>query len=469
MKIKYFIISLLTLLILPFGVKAASGSISVGGTSTAVVGNKVTVTVTLSSNTLIGSWQMSLNYDRNYLQLTGSTAEAGGTMMAASSTTGVRKKTYTFTFKTLKTGNTKVSVDSYLAYDYNDLSALSLSSGSKSIKIITQAELEASYSKNNNLKSLSVEGFTITPEFNKDTLEYNVVVPEDTKEINILAQAEDSKSSISGVGTQSVSLGSNAFPIVVKAENGSEKTYTLNVEVKDANPITVKVGDENLTLVKIKESLPIANAYSEYTVHISDYDIPAYKNENTGFILVGLKNESGAINLYIYDEENQEYKPYYEIGTNKLTIYPLTITDKLKGYSKEKIVLNDQEVEVYSYNDKSDFVIIYGINIETGEKDFYVYDKKNQIISRYDEEPIQDLNEKLTLYTYFIFGFIGLSLVMFITLIFVITKKSKKKNKNKKMPTPPEKTETTNIIEEIATEDKEDNKKDKKDQKKRNA
>ena len=121
MKIKYVIISLLTLLILPFGVKAASGSISVGGTSTAVVGNKVTVTVTLSSNTLIGSWQMSLNYDRNYLQLTGSTAEAGGTMMAASSTTGVRKKTYTFTFKTLKTGNTKVSVDSYLAYDDKSL------------------------------------------------------------------------------------------------------------------------------------------------------------------------------------------------------------------------------------------------------------------------------------------------------------------------------------------------------------
>ena len=188
-KIKLILMSLFCILAFPNLVNAASGKINVTGTSTVVVGNNVTVTVTLSSNTPIGSWEMSLNYDKNYLQLRSTNSESNSTRMAASSSTGIKSKSYTFTFKTLKKGNTKVTVDSYLAYAFEDLSQISLTSSSKSINIITQAELEASYSKNNNLASLGVEGFTFTPEFNANTLKYNVVVPENTKEIKINAVA----------------------------------------------------------------------------------------------------------------------------------------------------------------------------------------------------------------------------------------------------------------------------------------
>lgn len=34
---------------------------------------------------------------------------------------------------------------------------------------MTQSELEATYSKNNYLSNLEVEGYTLTPEFDKDT------------------------------------------------------------------------------------------------------------------------------------------------------------------------------------------------------------------------------------------------------------------------------------------------------------
>ena len=171
-KLKILILGFICLLFMPGMVDAASGSISVSGTSSAVVGNRVTLTVTLSSGTSIGSWQMDLNYDRSYLQLVSSTAEAGGTSMVNSSASGVRSKSYTFVFKTLKTGNTRVSVSSYLAYAYSDLSQISLTSSSKSIRIMTQEELEASYSKDNNLKSLSVtvgeESYEIDPDFSAD-------------------------------------------------------------------------------------------------------------------------------------------------------------------------------------------------------------------------------------------------------------------------------------------------------------
>ena len=441
-KIKLILMSLFCILAFPNLVNAASGKINVTGTSTVVVGNNVTVTVTLSSNTPIGSWEMSLNYDKNYLQLRSTNSESNSTRMAASSSTGIKSKSYTFTFKTLKKGNTKVTVDSYLAYAFEDLSQISLTSSSKSINIITQAELEASYSKNNNLSSLGVEGFTFTPEFNTNTLEYNVVVPENTKEIKINAVAQDKKSSISGIGTVTVAPGANKFSVVVRAENGSEKTYTINVEVEG----------KKYTVVKLKENLPEVSLYGEYTVKINEFDIPAYKNEYTNLVLVGLKDEEGNIGLFIYDEKNNKYSSYHEIGVNKITIYPLETSEEIKGYTKDVIEINGVKVNGYYYTKDSNYVIIYGVNVETGDKGFYMYDKKMQSLINYNDEYAVDLNKKIELYTYIIFGFSGVFVLMIIILIALVSKKGKKKNKNKnivtnEIPKEKEKLDKNTIIE----------------------
>ena len=436
-RIKLLLASLFCLMVFPSVVGAASGKIAVSSSSTVVVGNNVVVTVTLSSGSSIGSWEMSLNYDKNYLQLKSTTSESGSTRMAASSATGVKSKSYTFTFKTLKKGNTKVTVDSYLAYAFDDLSEISLSSSAKTINIITQAELEASYSKNNNLKTLEVEGFTLTPEFNASTLEYSTVVPENTKEIKINATAQDKTASVSGEGTKTVAPGANKFSIVVRAQSGAEKTYTINVEVKDENPINVSVDGKNYTVVKLKENLPLISLYAEYTVKINDFDIPAYKNEYTNIVLVGLKDEEGNINLFIYDEKANKYQAYHEIGVNKITIYPLEASEEIKGYTKGKIEINGINVNGYYYNEDSNYVIIYGVNIETGDKGFYMYDKKMQSLINYNDEYAVDLNKKLELYTYIIYGFSGVFVLMIIIIIALIKKrgkKNKRKNDFKEIP-----------------------------------
>lgn len=430
-KIKVILISLFCLLVIPKTVFAASGKINVSGTSTVVVGNNVTVTVTLSSSTLIGSWEMSLNYDKNYLQLRSATSESNGIRMAASTATGVKSKSYTFTFKTLKKGSTSVSVGGYLAYAYADLSEISLSSNSKKINIITQAELEASYSKNNNLASLGVEGFTLTPEFNANTLEYSVIVPEDTKNVNITGTVQDKKASITGVGVQQVNQGNNKFLVTVKAENGSEKTYTINVDVKDENPIEVTVGDKKYTVVKIKENLPIASFYNEYSIKINEFDIPAYKNDYTGLVLVGLKDTDGNISLFIYDDENNSYKEYNELKSSQITIYPLKPEENIEGYKKGNVKIQDIDVEGFYLNEDSDFFVIYGVNVETGDKGFYMYDKKMQTLIKYNDELSSLLSEKIKLYTYIIIGFISLSVVMLIIIIVLVCKKGKKKKRGK--------------------------------------
>ena len=450
-RIKKIFMAMLIGLLFPCIVNAASGSINIASSSTVVVGNKVTVTVTISSGTKMGSWQMSLNYDKSYLQLTNSTARDGGTFMIDyAEDPGVLKKTYTFTFKTLKSGTTKLSVDGYRAYVSSDLSALSLSANTKQIRIITQAELEASYSKNNNLSALEVEGFTLTPEFKTDILEYSVVVPENTKEVNIKANVQDKRASVNGIGTQAVNPGANKFSVVVRAQSGAEKTYVINVEVKDEKPINVTVNGKNYTVVKIKENLPAASLYTETTININGFEIPAYKNDNTNLVLVGLKDEEGNISLYIYNQDKNEYQEYNEIGVNKITIYPLTSNEEIKGYKKDTITINGVKVDGYYYTKDSDYVIIYGINVETGDKGFYMYDKKMQSLIKYNDEYIIDLNKKIGLYSYIIIGFSGVFILMIIIMIALAKKKSGKQKKQKPIEKEIKKNvDEKNVIEEI--------------------
>ncbi len=430
-KIKYLLLSLLVLIVLPLSVSAASGTIKVTGTSQVVVGNRVTLTVTLSSpNAPMISWEMNLNYDSNYLELVSTNSENNGTKMVNSSATGTNKKTYTFTFRTKKTGSTTVKVNTYDAYAFEDLSQISLTSSGKTLRIITQEELEASYSKDNDLKSLSVEGFELTPAFSKDITEYTVTVPEDTKEVTINAAENDSAASVTGTGTFEVTGGTNTFEIVVRAENGSEKTYKVTVDVVDANPINVTVGDAAYTVVKIKEFLPAVNAYQETTVNISDFEIPAYTSELTGFTLVGLKDSEGNISLFIYDADTNTYNPYTELQFNQLTIYVKETSEVLDGYEYGTIAINDIEVPAYYTSASSRFAIIYGINVETGEEGFFKYDKTDQSIQKYDDEMINDLLEKNKVYSYIIIGFSAILVVMFIVLIATLRKGRRKKNKN---------------------------------------
>ncbi len=205
------------------------------------------------------------------------------------------------------------------------------------------------------------------------------------------------------------------------------------MEVKDENPINVTVDGKNYTVVKLKENLPAISLYSEYTVKINDIDIPAYKNEYTNLVLVGLKDEEGNISLFIYDELSNKYQAYHEIGVNKITIYPLEASEEIKGYTKGEIEINGINVKGYYYNEDSNYVIIYGVNIETGDKGFYMYDKKMQSLINYNDEYATYLNKKLELYTYIIFGFSGVFVLMIIIII-VLAKKRGKKNKRKNIP-----------------------------------
>ena len=91
--------------------------------------------------------------------------------------------------------------------------------------------------------------------------------------------------------------------------------------------------------------------------------------------------------------------------------------------------INGIKVEGYTFSDTSRFIVFYGINIENGEKDFYLYDKNNQSLNKYNDEYINVLLEQNRLYTYIIFGFSGILFLLIIILIIVSSKGKKKKKK----------------------------------------
>lgn len=426
-RIKSVLLLISLLLFIPNVVSAASATISVTGSSSAVVGNKITLTVKLSSNTPIGSWQMLLDYNSSYLQFVGGGGEAGGMNMANSSS-GTKSKTYTFTFKALKSGNTTVKVNSYLVYAYSDMSEMSVSSVGKNIKIMTQAELEASYSKDNNLKGLSVEGYEITPVFNKDTLEYSVNVPEGTTSINIIATKNDNTATITGDGLKEVSMGTNAFEIVVKAQNGAEKVYKLTVNVIDENPIEVNINDQKYTLIKYSAGVTCPSGYETTTKMIESIEIPACYNQTIKYTLVGLKDSEGKIYLARY--KNNNYELYSELSSNTLIIIPLKSTKEIKGYEKMNIMINDQEVNAYKFSKDSNFSIIYGLNIATGKKDYYLYDEENKTFTKYDDEYVNKLEELNNYYLIAATIFAGGIALLVLGLIINNSKKKKHKKTN---------------------------------------
>lgn len=85
---------------------------------------------------------------------------------------------------------------------------------------------------NNWLKSLSVDGYELTPTFKIEDLEgtgYNLIVPGNIEGVNLSATAVSTKATISGNGYIPLNVGNNQVTIMVTAENQDVREYTINI------------------------------------------------------------------------------------------------------------------------------------------------------------------------------------------------------------------------------------------------
>lgn len=411
---------------------AANASMTIKtNNSTIAVGGTFTATVTVYSSAGIGAWEYNLNYDSSKLTLISNNVATHIADYASGQ--GKTTASYTYTFKAKSTGSASLSVSSYSAVDWNE-KQLSINVQNASVKVLTQAEIEASYSKNNYLKSLSVDGYTLSPEFNKDTLEYSVELEPETKSIKVNAAKEDSKATLTGTGDIEVSEGENTINVVVTAQNGTVRTYIIKATVKELSPIEVTINKEKLTVVRKKEALTIPEFYNETTIKIGEEEVPAFKSDVTKLTLVGLKNDKGEISLYIYNEKKNEYTPYIQISSNKIVLYQTELDKGItipENYKKYKIKIDDVEFECYKIFKNSKFALIYGMNVETGKKNWYTYNEDEKTIQIYNDDEINALKEKIDSYFTIILIFGVLSGLLAIVLLIMCIKKLSNKNKIK--------------------------------------
>lgn len=289
-------------------------------------------------------------------------------------------------------------------------------------------------SNNNNLKGLSIDNATLTPDFNKDTLEYRVDLESSVEKININATKEDGYASVDGAGEKEVAEGENRFEIVVTSETGNKKTYTIIANVVDNNPITQEVDGKKLSLVKRSKSLTKPNDdFVESKVTISDTEIPAFYNEKLNLTLVGLKDEDGKIALYIYDQDKNTYSKYQQFQSSNIIIMSKVPTDIPEGYVKTNIKIDDNTYDVYQSASNKGYSLIYGLNLNTGKTNWYSYHEDEKTLQVYNDKVITELKkdnqEKIDTYKKIVIGLGSLSILLLIIILLLVLKKNKRKSK----------------------------------------
>ena len=95
---------------------------------------------------------------------------------------------------------------------------------------IVNVTVKARSSRNNNIKELNVEGYDL---IKVDNNNYTLTVNSDVESININGTAEDSKSTIVGLGLKNLSVGDNVFEITVTSESGASNVFYVKVTRKD--------------------------------------------------------------------------------------------------------------------------------------------------------------------------------------------------------------------------------------------
>lgn len=338
--------------------------------------------------------------------------------------------TYTFVAKAAGTATITVKPIDAADYDGNVFSAVksvTITVGNKTTTSSTKKDL----SSDNTLSLLSIDGVNLEPAFNKNTTSYNVNLEAGVTKINVKATPNDKSAKVTGIGEIEVSEGNNNIEVVVTAENGSTKTYTITANVKEYDPINVKVENSKYTVVRNIKNVTAPNGYEETKIKIKGEEVPAFKNKTTGYTLVLLKDDKGNQNFYIY--KDKKYILYKEYTFNKIILYPMELKKVPKGYKKTKITFNDDKIIAYKKNKKSNYALIYGMNVETGKKHIYMYDKEEDTLQIYNDELNDVSDEKIEQYKMLIAGLSGLSVLLFLILIIVIMKNHKHNKEQKRI------------------------------------
>ena len=251
---------------------SAAGSVTVGldSDSTVALGDNITVTMYVSdisgASGGVESLEANLVFDSEYLEYvsgTGTTSPyryqinvSNNYKIAGLDTyldSGITSTTtvFTFVFKAIKTGTTDVTLSNLKVTDAS--SKLTASLSGKTITITDGSSTPApgpTLSSDATLKSLAATGYTLSPSFSSATTSYTVEVPTDATTVTLTGAANDDNATVTGLGNVSLAGKTTTKEVVVTAEDGTKKTYTVTI-TKETNSSS---SDPSPTPASVSES-----------------------------------------------------------------------------------------------------------------------------------------------------------------------------------------------------------------------
>ncbi len=215
-------------------------------------------------------------------------------------------------------------------------------------------------SSNANLSNLGIRPNDFSG-FKPGTTTYNVTVPEDVESVEVYATAQDSAATVSGTGSQTLAYGENTLSVVVTAEDGTTKTYTINITREGEEETGETEGEteiinglSNITIGDLELSPAFKKDVYEYTVQ--------YIGENTSLDIQAVPTDPDYTVEILGNEDLKEGENIITILVadgegNNVATYQLTVNKSLV----DEEALAKEEEERQQQEQRKMFMIAGGI------------------------------------------------------------------------------------------------------------
>lgn len=202
-----------------------------------------------------------------------------------------------------------------------DFKELQVEVGKKEAKLTSDEQGTDTNKSNAELKSLRVDIEGIVPTFAQDVKQYYLNIRNTINNVDVLAVAENPKSSIEITGNTNLKDGLNVISIkVVSEDKTQENIYNINV-TKTANLDTANTNLETLAIENVLLNPPFDNTITHYDIEIS--------NSTTQLnILAVPENENASTSI----SGNNDLKE----GNNQIVI-AVTASN---GFTKKDFIIN---------------------------------------------------------------------------------------------------------------------------------
>ena len=392
-------------------VSAGQGSVSVGKT--------VAFSITVPSGS--EAWTYSVSWSGNLTLESGDTAPMGFEG-------DNRTNQLVFRANSTGTGTVSISAGSYCiaGVDYD-------ASGSASVSIVSASEPDDSEpdytpstpgkSGNNALSTLTVSAGTLTPAFDPAVTEYTLSLPQGTEKLTLTATPSDSNATVQGDGELTLQEGENTLPLVVTAENGDTKTYTVTAKVAQAPTLFLDYNGQRLGVVKdVSQVTPPAGFAPAEPITYSGDTLPIWTDVSGKRTLVYLMDEkTSAQGFYLFSQTTGVQSPYLPILCGSVTYIYTDIPKELSsvpGLTPATVKAFGQTLNGWTYNDASlkDFCVLYLMD-DAGSYGYYTYDSREETLQRFSGAVFTDSGETLAVPMLYVYIAGGAALVLLILLI----------------------------------------------------